>query len=298
MKQLPDSNCSKINDVECISELSEVNTEDVSFKSLKDIRIKNLNNIVLAHLNINSLRNKLDLLADQIKGNVDVLAISETKLDDLFPAGQLKIPGYASPFRLDRNQNGGGILVLVRDDIPVKFLFSEEKPIEVFFFEINFHKKKWLVYCSYNPNKSNISRHLDTLRKSLDLYSVLYENTILIGVFNVSIDDPHMESFCESYRFKSLIKDSACFKNLENPSCIDLILTNSPYSFQNSCVIETTSFHKMIVSVMKTTFQKLKPRIVQYGDYTQFSNNNFRKKLLENLSLENINTNSNGLENF
>ena len=42
----------------------------------------------------------------------------------------------------------------------------------------------------------------------------------------------------------------------------------------------------MIVSVMKTTFQKLKSRIVQYTDHTQFSNDDFRKKLLENLSLD------------
>ena len=109
-----------------------------------------------------------------------------------------------------------------------------------------------------------------------------------------------MESFCESYRFKSLIKDPTCFKNPESPSCIDLILTNNPYSFQNSWVIETglSDFYKMIVSVMKTTFQKLKPRIVQYREYTQFSNNNFRKKLLEKLCLENICTNSNGLAKF
>ena len=45
----------------------------------------------------------------------------------------------------------------------------------------------------------------------------------------------------------------------------------------------------MVVLVMKTTFPKLKLRIVQYRDYTQFSNNNFRKKSLVNLSLENIN---------
>ena len=104
-----------------------------------------------------------------------------------------------------------------------------------------------------------------------------------------------MESFCESYRFKNLIKDPTCFKNPANPSCIDLMLTNS-----SSCVIETglSDFHKIIVSVMKTTFQKLKPRIVQYRHYTQFSNDYFRKKRLENLSLENINTNSNGLEDF
>ena len=222
------------------------------------------------------MRNKFDLLAEQIKGNVDLLAISQAKLDDSFPVGQFKILGYASPFRLDRNQNDVGILAFVREDIPVKFLSSEERPIEAFFFELNRDKKKRLVCCCYNPNKSNISRHLDTLRKSLDLYSVHYENTILIAGFNVSIDDPHMEF------------------------CIDLILTNNLYSFQNSWVIETgpSDFHKMIVSVMKTPFQKLKPRIVQYRDYTQFSNDNFRKKLLEKLCLENINTNSNGLAKF
>ena len=52
-----------------------MNTDDVTFKSLKDIQTKNLNRIVLAHLNINSLRNELDLPTDQIKPNVDVLAI-------------------------------------------------------------------------------------------------------------------------------------------------------------------------------------------------------------------------------
>ena len=95
--------------------------------------LENLNRIVFAHLNINSLRSKFDLLTDLIMGNVDVLVISETKLDDSFPAGQFKIPGFASPFRLDRNQNGGGIIVFVREDIPVKYLSSEDKPVEAFF---------------------------------------------------------------------------------------------------------------------------------------------------------------------
>ena len=274
--------------------------KDVIFKSLRDIRIKNLNHIVFAHLDINSLRNKFDLLTDLIMGNVSVLVISKKKLDDSFPTGQFEIPGFASPFRLDRNQNGGGIIVFVREDIPVKYLFSEDKPIEAFFFELNFRKRKWLVCCSYNPNRNNIFNHLEALRKSLDLYSAHYENIVLLGDFNVNINDPYMESFCESFRFESLIKDPTCFKNPENPSCIHLLLTNSPYSFQHSCVIETglSDFHKMVGSVLKTTFQKLKPKTVHYRDYTKFSNDDFRKKLLTNLSLENINTNSNGLERF
>ena len=99
-----------------------------------------------------------------------------------------------------------------------------------------------------------LSRHLDMLRKSLYLYSAHYENTILLGDFNVNIDDPNMESFCESHRFKRLIRDPTGFKNTENSSCIDLILTNRPYSFKTSCVIETglSDSHMMIVLVMKT----------------------------------------------
>lgn len=69
-------------------------------------------------------------------------------------------------------------MVFLRDDIPVKFLSSGDKPINAFFFEFSF-KKKWLVCCSYNSNNNNISRQLETLRKRLDLYSAQYENNIL-----------------------------------------------------------------------------------------------------------------------
>ena len=71
------------------------------------------------------MRNKVDLLVDQINGNVDVLAISETKLDDSCLVGQFGIPSYASLFRLDRNQSAGGIFAFVREDIPVKILIGD-----------------------------------------------------------------------------------------------------------------------------------------------------------------------------
>ena len=81
----------------------------------------------------------------------------------------------------------------------------------------------------------------------------------MIGDFNVTPEESHIETLCESYRLKNLIKVPTCHKNPQNPSCIDLILTNSPLSFQSSGVIETglSDFHKMTVTIMKTTFQKL-----------------------------------------
>ena len=48
-----------------------------------------------------SLWNKLDFLADVIKDDIDILMISETKVDDPFPDGQILLDGFGTPFRLD-----------------------------------------------------------------------------------------------------------------------------------------------------------------------------------------------------
>ena len=50
-------------------------------------RKDNLNKLIFAHLNFNSIRNKFDFLADIIKDNIDIFMISETKVDDVFPDG-------------------------------------------------------------------------------------------------------------------------------------------------------------------------------------------------------------------
>ena len=99
--------------------------------------------------------------------------ISET-IDASFSIGQFLLNGYSTPFRLDRNAHGGGILLYVREDIPSKLLLVEKNLIEnlVFFMEINFrNKKKWLLSCSYNPKKTSLSNHIAELSKSLDLFT-------------------------------------------------------------------------------------------------------------------------------
>ena len=61
--------------------------------------------------------------------------------------------------------------------------------------------------------------------------------TILLGDFNVEAKEKNISDFMSTYNLKSLVKQKTCFKNPDNPSCIDLILTNSPRSFQDSkCV--------------------------------------------------------------
>ena len=82
-----------------------------------------------------------------------------------------------------------------------------------------------------------------------------------------------MTVFCDKYDLRSLIKEPTCHKNPENPSCIDLIFANNPNSFQSSCLVETglSDFHRMTVTVMKTTFKKFQPKIIHCEDYKHFS---------------------------
>ena len=125
---------------------------------MDNIRQKHSNMLVIAQLNIDSLRNKFALLSTMIKDYVDLLLISETKIDSSFPTAQFHIDGYTI-HRRDRGENGGGLLLYVREDVPSALLKTDSE-IEAFYVELTIRKKKWLLCCSYNPNKTFLTKHL------------------------------------------------------------------------------------------------------------------------------------------
>ena len=102
-----------------------------------------------------------------------------------------------------------------------------------------------------------------------------------MGDFNVEPNDANMKDFCQIYGCKNIVKDKTCFKNSINPTCIGLIITNRPKSFQESEVIKTglSDFHKMSSTVMKVSYSKQKPKIIQYRKYKGFSNEAFMHEL-------------------
>ena len=81
----------------------------------------------------NSIRNKFDYFYKEIKGNVDILLVSEIKIDDSFLQGQCVIGGSSVPYRLDLNCLGGDLILFVREDIPF-----EEAAIESFNVELSY----------------------------------------------------------------------------------------------------------------------------------------------------------------
>ena len=87
----------------------------------------------------------------------------------------------------------------IRQDISSKLLINLKisENLEGVFVELNFCPKKWLVCCSYNPQKSNITKLLDVIGKNLDLYSSRYENYFLLGDFNSEPSENAMIDFCQ-----------------------------------------------------------------------------------------------------
>ena len=105
-----------------------------NYTSLRTIHKDNLKKLIFTHLNINSIRNKFDSLADIIKDDIDILMILETKVDDSFPGGQFFLGGFGTPFRLGQKRNGGGTMLFIRIGIPAKVVSTMTGPMNVFMY--------------------------------------------------------------------------------------------------------------------------------------------------------------------
>ena len=104
--------------------------------------IKNPSILIIAQLNISSLRNKFDSLVQMLCNNLDILFISYTKIDSSFPTGQFQIESYRT-CRLYINANGG-----------IYFSISEK----------TYHPHGWILLC---PLKAFILRQIKEKRNGL-----------------------------------------------------------------------------------------------------------------------------------
>ena len=79
----------------------------------------------------------------------------------------------------------------------------------------------------------------------------------------------------------NLVKKKTCFKNMQNPSCIELLLTNNAYAFQQTITICTglSDCHKLVLTVLKTTVPRSQPKEITYTSYKQFSSSKFKNEM-------------------
>ena len=97
--------------------------------------------------------------------------------------------------------------------MPAKLILTK-MTTEGLFVETNLRKKRWVLFCSYNPPpKTLISENFNEIGKNLDLLLSKYDNFMLIGDLNAEPAEAAVSNFCEICNLKYLIKDKTCFKN-------------------------------------------------------------------------------------
>ena len=142
------------------------NISDTFLEEMIHFRTLHPKNLTSGHININGFRNKFYEISELLTQSLlDILFISEIKLDISFPNIQFNVPGFKC-HRADRNSRGGGIIAYVRNNLPHRRRDDLEivvnLPVEALVIEIMVRKEVWLFICLYSPHNkhNNICCHM------------------------------------------------------------------------------------------------------------------------------------------
>ena len=210
------------------------------------MKIRSPDKLILGHVNINSIRSKYYSLIYMLDKSVDISLLSETRLDESFLLTHFKIEGFTTPHRYHRNDKRGGLLFYIREDIPSGLLQCKSQcNIESLSVEINLKKRKRFLNCCHNPKRSSVSRHLECLNYVIDEHIKAYDNFILIGDFNVGIDENFRKNACDLNCLKTLIKNQHVSKTLTNPHVLTIYSQIGPI-YSNTAVLLKQAFETSI----------------------------------------------------
>ena len=165
--------------------IKEDNIDLVSsgFEAIRENRLKYVNNLLIGYLNINNLRNKVvDLREIILELSLDYLAISETKIDQIFPAAHFYIKGYEVRATRDRDKHGGDLIEFVKNGFISKRLKEyETKKSKSICSELTIANRKWICLDIYSPpNPNNMNTFFDRITVCLSKAAVRYYNIITI----------------------------------------------------------------------------------------------------------------------
>ena len=186
---------------------------------LQNDRLKFLHNPLIAYLNINSFRNKVIDLGENLKDldylvfrPLDYLVISETKLHESFPNSQSKLNGYEIRARTDTLKQGSVLTEFVRQGSICKRLRKYEPNYSKYICsEFTISKKKWICFSIYKPPfTENIKRSFEEMSEVISKALCKYENQIVMGDFNIDFqsynsDKDKLENFVDLFNLKNLV---------------------------------------------------------------------------------------------
>ena len=243
------------------------------------------NKLIFAHLNVNGIRNKKSEV-ESVLENIDILGLTETKIDDSFPDCQFQVPHY-DLHRIDRNSFGGGLMFYVNSKIPNRqrkdLCDSQTNGVECIVLEISLQKEKVFFLLLYKPPNVNDCHLVNVISNVIDRCIIISKSFYLIGDFNVDLSKiPNsLTSLFDAYDLKNVITKPTCFKNVNNPSLLDGVITNSPLRLLthfNLC-IGISDCHNLVGGITRMNAPKIIPRKIVYRSFKSFDDVEFNNDL-------------------
>ena len=239
-------------------------------------RVNNAKNIIPDHFNMNSIRNKL-ILAESIQKDLNCF---------LFQNQSRIVHFQRTGFRRDRNRFGGRFILYLNENIPCRLLNDQLTFFNLYLVTTDAHQSKhiWLFIGIYKPPSQSDNEFTNRLNLIIDYYLPKYENLILMGDFNLSTENQHLDALIQAYNLNNLIKKPTCFQS-NKPICIGLILANKENLLKLSNTFETgiLDHHKLVSTILKSGSFKGKPKMKIYRSYKKFKLEHFNRTLKDKL---------------
>ena len=128
------------------------------------------------------------------------------------------------------------------------------------------------------PQNNNKASFFNEISITLNQITNKYENFIIMGDLNIDTADKtkdtcsYLSDLCDTFSLTNIINGKTCFKAQKGTS-IDVLLTNRPRSFHKMGIFETgfSDHHKLVVSVFRSYFLRIPPKIIEYRNYKIFN---------------------------
>ena len=256
------------------------------WSDLKHFRSKHVKNVLIGALNINSLRNKFNVLQDVLyNGFIDIFSVIESKLDESFPVNQFAVKGF-HVHRQDVSATSGGIVTWIRSDLASNRRFDIEinnVNIQSTCVEIHIKQEKWFILSVYRLPSSCVNGFCEDLCKVID--KVFRESTMIVIIGDLNIDMSKCTSKSEKlqdvlnlYNLHNKITEPTCFKGLSS-SVIDLCIVSKPSRFgavfNKNCGL--SDWHNFIAIGTKLNLPKAKTKVINYRSYKKFDEQAFKR---------------------
>ena len=144
-------------------------------------------------------------------------------------------------------------------------------------------KTNWLVIGTYKPPSLSDIAFTSEISNILTFYRSTHDNILLMGDFNMTPNNPKLSELIADHELCALISELTCFKSI-NPTCIDNFLTDKK-TLMKTLTFETdeSGHHKLISTMLRSTFAKGKPKKMFHRCYRNFKNKKFEEELQKQL---------------